>query len=63
MIDHTNTTGVIICPHCGHIIKDYRIGDYLEGEEICDKCGGEYKFSSDIIIYWSTEKIITKEII
>lgn len=60
MIDHTNQTGAIVCPYCGKKNEDtnYRIDGYMEGQEICDKCGEKYKFSSDIVIYWTTEKIL-----
>jgi len=54
MIDHTNTMR-ITCPYCGHEVFsscDKPNAGLLE----CSKCGGEYGFQRDILIFYTTFK-------
>ena len=56
-IDHRYTKN-IVCPYCGDETDDtdYRIDNYMEGEEICEKCDKKFDFEADIDITWVTEK-------
>lgn len=63
-IDHEYTQGEIVCPYCGNKQDDidFRIDNYMEGKEICENCDKEFKFESDISIYWITSKIDNKSL-
>ena len=60
-IEHEYTRD-IVCPYCGDKIDDtdFRIDNYMEGDEICDVCEKEFHFEADIEITWITSKIDNK---
>ena len=43
--------------HCGHEHDDadLRTSGCMEGDQICDKCDKEFKFTSDFTVHWTTE--------
>lgn len=58
-IDHIARNGLIVCPYCGEEQEDtdFRIDGFMEGKVICNSCGNEFSFESEIAVYWSTKKI------
>jgi len=59
-IDHSNVD-YITCPNCGRQDHDSTESLSLHGEqgakEECDKCGCEFKWTADISVTYTTEKI------
>lgn len=54
-IEHEYTTEVV-CPWCGYEFTDSReLPD--DGEEECPNCWKHFKFSRDVTVDYSTEKI------
>lgn len=55
-----NYSSCPVCPYCGHIhdmdtYEDFEPG--REGVEECHNCDKKFSWSSDIEVYYSTEKI------
>jgi len=57
-IDH-DYTEEITCPHCGYAMSDSWEMDSDGGTHDCGECGGEFRYSQDVTIRWSTEKVET----
>ncbi len=59
-IDNISRDGIIVCPHCGNALDDTDIRSVdgeMEGDHICEECDNEFKFTSEVTVYWTTEKI------
>ena len=54
-IDH-DYTEEITCPYCGYAMTDsWEMDDY--GTHDCDECGEEFRYSQDVTVRWSTERV------
>ncbi len=54
--EHQNTSE-IVCPYCGKVHQDSWEYQYSEDVIECESCYKKFKYTRDIIVSYTTEKI------